>query len=138
MSETEPSASRNPPSRRRLNDRFVKTVRPEAKRKLHWDTIQQGLALCVEPTGHKSYKLIYTFHGRPRWYTIGKTSHIDLRGARKIARDKMADVTKGIDVQAEKMAGRRAGTFEELADRYLNEHAKLRNKSWAPTRLRQP
>jgi hypothetical protein len=38
MFETEPTASRSPPNRRRLNDRFVKTVKPEAKRKLHWDS----------------------------------------------------------------------------------------------------
>jgi hypothetical protein len=55
MPETGIRTSKSPPSRCRLNDRFVKTVKPEAQRKLYWDTIQQGLVLGVEPTGHKSY-----------------------------------------------------------------------------------
>jgi hypothetical protein len=37
MSEKESIASKSPPNRGRLNDRFVRTVKPEAKRKLHWD-----------------------------------------------------------------------------------------------------
>ena len=80
------------PNRRRFNDRFVKTVRPASKRTLYWDTLQQGLVLAVEPTGHKTYKLIYSMWGRPRWYTIGSANKIGLKEARQIAREKMGDV----------------------------------------------
>jgi hypothetical protein len=55
--------TRTPPNRHRLNDRFVKTVRPTPTRTLYWDTVQHGLVLSVEPTGHKSYKLIYSMRG---------------------------------------------------------------------------
>ena len=125
MPGTRPKA---PPNRRPLNDRFVKTVKPEAKRVLIWDTLQRGLALQVEPTGHKSYKLVYPFGGRQRWYTI--STAIGLKEARKTARKKLAAVENGVDVQAEKIAARKAGTFEDLAARYLEEYAKRRNKSW--------
>ncbi len=130
MSESVKNSSKSSPNRCRLSDRFVRTVKPEAKRKLHWDTVQQGLVLCVEPTGHKSYKLIYTFSGRARWYTIGNASKVGLKEVRDIARRKTGEVYGGIDVQAERQATRKAGTFEELAHRYVNEHAKRRNKSW--------
>jgi len=122
--------SKAPPNRYRLNDRFVKTVEPAEKRTLHWDTVQQGLVLCVEPTGHKSYKLIYSLRGRPRWFTIGCVTGIGLKDARQIAREKRADVGRGIDVQAERAASRRQATFEELAQRYVEEYARRRNKSW--------
>jgi integrase len=130
MSETEPSTSKNPPNRCRLYDRLIKTVKPEAKRKLYWDTIQPGLVLSVEATGHKSFKLIYTFNGRARWFTIGNASKVGLKEARDIARKRMGDVYNGVDVQAERQATRNAGTFEQLAYRYVEDHAKRRNKSW--------
>jgi integrase len=130
MPETGTRTSKSPPSRHRLNDRFVKTVVPEARRRLYWDTIQPGLVLCVEQTGHKSYKLIYTFKGRARWYTIGNASKVGLKEARDIARKRMGEVYSGLDVQAERQAVRQASTFEQLAGRYVEEHAKRRNKSW--------
>ncbi len=54
------------PARRKLTDRFVKTVKPNAKRTLIWDSVQAGLALSVEPSGHKAYKLVFAFNGRSR------------------------------------------------------------------------
>ena len=44
---------RTQPNHKRLTDRFVRTVKPSPKRVLYWDTAQKGLALQVEPTGHK-------------------------------------------------------------------------------------
>jgi hypothetical protein len=127
---SEQSRPKSPPNRYRLNDRFVRTVPPAEKRTLYWDTVQQGLVLAVEPTGHKSYKLIYSMRGRPRWFTIGSVTSIGLKEARQIAREKMADVGRGIDVQAERAASRKQATFEELAHRYVEEYARRRNKSW--------
>ncbi len=121
---------RSDPRRRKLDALFVKNVRPGDKRTLYWDTLQKGLALQVTPAGAKTYKLIYRFHGRPRWYTIGSVDAIGLKDAREIARDKMADVVKGTDVQTERLTARGAGTFGELAQRYIEEHARLKLKSW--------
>jgi integrase len=42
----------------------------------------------------------------------------------------MLRVIKGEDPAAEKRAERGAGTFAEIATRYLEEYAKKRNKSW--------
>ena len=38
---------RQPPKRRKLTDLFVRTVEPEAKRVVWWDTLQTGLGLKV-------------------------------------------------------------------------------------------
>jgi integrase len=84
----------------------------------------------VRPSGHKSWKCIYTHNGRPRWYHIGDATAIDLSDARKLAHRIMFAVAEGKDPAAEKKADRSKGTFEELATRYVEEYAKRRNRSW--------
>ena len=58
-------------NKRRLSDAFVKTVRPDPDRVIvYWDTLQHGLALAVQPSGHRAWKCVYTVRGRgPRWYS---------------------------------------------------------------------
>jgi integrase len=92
--------------------------------------VQRGLALQIQPSGYRSYKLIYRFHKRPRWYHIGAADAIALVDARKLAAKLMLRVIKGEDVAAERLAARGTGTFAEIAARYVEEHAKRHNKSW--------
>jgi integrase len=94
-----------------------------------WDTQQRGLALSVQPTGHRAYKVVYSFHGRPRWYHLGPADAISLADARKLAARVMFQVAEGKDPQAERRAERSSGTFGELAERY-RDYAMKRNKSW--------
>jgi integrase len=56
---------------------------------------------------------------------------VPLSDARRIAAGLRVAVAEGRDPVAERQAERGAGTFAELADRYVNEWAKRRNKSWA-------
>ena len=42
----------------------------------------------------------------------------------------MLEVIRGKDPAAERRAERGAGTFAEMASRYVEEYAKKRNKSW--------
>src|SRR5262245_57278634 len=102
----------------------------DAVRGLHWDTKQHGLALMVQPTGQRSYKCIYSFRGRARWYHIADANAIGLAEARTLAGKVMYQVAQGQDPQAERKAERTAGTFEQLAQRYVGEYAKKNNKSW--------
>jgi hypothetical protein len=116
--------------KQKLTELFVTKVKPKDKRFLVWDTKQHGLALQVEPTGAKAFKAIYSRHGQPRWFNIGKTSAIGLADARKLVSKTMAAVAEGKDPAAEKKAERAAGTFADLAVRYVEEYAKKNNKSW--------
>ena len=84
----------------------------------------------VQPSGHRSFKLIYRHHGRPRWLTIAAADEISLADSRKEAAKLKLRVIQGEDPQAERRAKRGAGTFAEMANRYVEEHAKKRNKSW--------
>jgi integrase len=119
-------------NKRRLSDAFIKTVRPDPDRVVvYWDTLQHGLALRVQPSGHLAWKCVYTIRGRgPRWYSIGNGRAISLADARRMAGRIMYQVAEGADPHADRLALRGRGSFEQVAARYVEEHAKKRNKSW--------
>jgi integrase len=117
--------------KRRIAELTVRKAKPKTAAYLIWDTKQGGLALQVQPTGAKSWKVIYSRHGRPRWLHLGKADAIGLADARTMAAEAMLAVAKGKDPAAEKKAERGAGTFAELASKYVEQHAKKHNRSWA-------
>ena len=116
--------------KKRLSALFVAKVQPQARAFLVWDADQKGLALRVQPSGRASFMLVYRFRGRSRWFHIGSTKAVGLADARKLAAEIMLEVIRGKDPAAERRAARDTHTFGALASRYLEEHAKKRNKSW--------
>jgi integrase len=118
------------PSRRKLTDLFVNKVQPKDRAFAVWDAHQRGLCVLVQPTGHKSWKVVYTRSGQPRWYHIGAVGAVGLADARRIAGRVMVQVAEGRDPLAERDAERGRGTFSEVAARYVEEYAKRTNKSW--------
>ena len=123
---TQPAA----PSKRKLTDLLVKRLAAQDRPYLIWDSHQRGLAVSVQPTGRKSWKVIYSRNSRPRWYSLGSADAIGLADARKLASRVMFAVAEGKDPAAERKADRSRGTFEELAARYVADYAQKRNKSW--------
>jgi len=119
--------------KQRLTALTVSKLQPAARPYLVWDTYQRGLALQIQPSGYRSFKLIYRFHNRPRWLHIGAADAIALADARKLAAKLMLQVIEGKDPAAEKRAEHGAGTFAEMASRYVKEYAKKKNKSWQQT-----
>ncbi|SHG24740.1 tyrosine-type recombinase/integrase [Bradyrhizobium erythrophlei] len=113
-----------------LTDPYIKALQPRTAPFLDWDTKQDKLAVRVQPSGHKSFKFIYSRHGRPRWFSIGD-DNIGVVKARKEAAKLLVLVNDGKDPAADKKAKRSAGTFEELATSYVEQYAKKENKSWA-------
>jgi integrase len=114
----------------RLTDRLIRSLTPDlGRRVLHWDELQRGLGLVVHPTGRRVFKVVYQHRGRSRWFHIGDAS-IGIAGARRLAARILYQVAEGRDPAGERQADRRAGTFGELADRYVAEWSKRRNKSW--------
>src|SRR5262245_25354373 len=121
--------ARASPNKRKLTTIFLQKLKPQARAFMVWDSHQRGLALRVEPTGYRAWKVVYRHNNRPRWYHLGAADAISLGDARTLAAKVMLDVIRGTDPAAEKRAERSAGTFAELASRYVEEHAKKRNKS---------
>ena len=107
----------------------MQQAKPRPRAYLIWDTLARGLALRVQPTGRKSWCVIYRAHGRPRWYHLGDASVLPLSEARELAVEAMLQVMRGKDPAAERRAAR-GTSFAQLAARYVEEHAKRKNKSW--------
>jgi integrase len=122
--------TKRPAHKRRLTELFVRKLKPKAAAYVVWDTHQHGLAIRMQPTGAKAWKVIYSHHGRPRWLHLGSANAIGLADARLLARKAMVAVAEGKDPAAEKKAERGAGTFADLAAKYVEQHAKKHNKSW--------
>jgi integrase len=118
-------------NKRRLTELSVRKLKPKAEAYLVWDIHQHGLAVRVQPTGAKAWKAIYSYHGRPRWLHLGDAGAIGLADARTLTAEAVLAVARGKDPAAEKRAERGAGTFADLHAKYLDLHARKRNKSWA-------
>jgi integrase len=120
--------------KQRLTELFVAKAGPKKHLGLTWDSLQRGLALRVSDGGNRSWVCVYSRLGRARWLTLGNARDIGLADARIMAGEVMLAAAKGADPASEKAAQRSSGSFGELADRYLNEHAKKHNKSWPQAR----
>jgi integrase len=122
------------PQRRKLTDAFVRQVpAPEREPDTWIDTLAPALQLRVHPTGHRTWRVSYRVSGQPTYYTIKGLLLVE--DARRKARKVLVQVDDGLDPAAERRAEKRGqGSFAELADRYRDEFAKTRNKSWKRAR----
>jgi integrase len=116
--------------KRRLTELTVTNAKPRASAYQIWDTKAGGLALRVQPGGSKSWVVVYSRHGRSRWLTLGPADRIGLADARIEATKITLAVAQGGDPAAERKAERGAGTFADLAAKYVEQYAKQHNKSW--------
>ena len=119
-----------PPRKQKLNQLLLSRLRPRARAYVIWDTHQRGLVIRVRPTGSRTWCVIYTRHGRPRWYRLGDANAIGLADARKLAGRIMFQVAEGKDPAAERKAHSVQGTFAELAQAFVERYAKKNNKAW--------
>ena len=72
-------------SPRLLTVRFLNALKPRATRYEVHDTIRQGLALRVTPSGVKSWTFRYRYRGNPERLTIGRYPDVTLEAAREAA-----------------------------------------------------
>ncbi|HTE77442.1 MAG TPA: Arm DNA-binding domain-containing protein, partial [Xanthobacteraceae bacterium] len=113
-----------------LRELSVQKAKPKDRAYVIWDAKQRGLALRIQPTGSKAWVCVYSRQARPRWLTLGDAGTVGLADAREMAAEAMLAVIKGKDPAADKKAERSKGTFEELAAKYVEQYAKIHNKSW--------
>ena len=126
----QPVRSKAKPNKRKLTELYVRKVKPEPTAFIVWDTLQRGLVLRVQPSGRRSWNVVYNRRGRTRWLHLGDAAAIGLADARQLAAEAMLAVARGGDPAAERKAERGSGTFAELAERYVEQHAKKHNRSW--------
>src|SRR5262245_22121107 len=124
------------PNRRKLSDAFVRSVQPDPDRVVMvWDTLQWGLALRVQPTGHLAWKCVYTIRGRGlRWYHLGNARAIPLADARKLAAKTMVAVAEGNDRRARRRA-QRCRVEVGIAQPVGSDAVKVRRRDHATERV---
>ncbi len=115
----------------KLTDRTVQALRPDPRRQVdYFDVRWPGFGVRVSPAGRKSWIILYRFHGRVRRVTIGPYPYVSLADARAKAKAVGTQVFQGTDPAAIKAAERLAETFAQLAEEYLERHAKPRKRTW--------
>ena len=118
-------------ARLKLTDRAVKAVTPPAKGQVdYFDERLPGFGLRVSQGGHKTWIVTYRHAGRFRRLTIGPYPRLTLAEARTEAKNALHAAAHGRDPATEKQGERDAETFGQLAQEYLERHAKLRKRSW--------
>ncbi|MBV9824143.1 MAG: tyrosine-type recombinase/integrase [Alphaproteobacteria bacterium] len=110
---------------------------PLSGRADYWDAELPGfgLRIAAPPPGkiaapRKTWNVLYRTGGRQSRLTLGTYPTVPLADARQKARDALWQVAHGKDPAAEKKAERLAETVSELADLYIEKHAKPNKRTW--------
>jgi len=112
-----------------LTKRTVESVALQAKDIFAWDDELPGFGVRVYPSGRRMYLVQYRIGKRLRRMRIGWHGVVTAEIARHRARLLLSDVARGADPAAERDARRKAKTVSELADAYLELHARPRKRS---------
>jgi integrase len=116
--------------RKNLTDRFISALKPSDRQTDIWDTAFTGFGLRLSRHGKKSFQIMYRHNRVQRRMVIGSYPVMSLADARKWAKSLLADVAKGHDPAAERLANRNAGSFGELASAYLKYRSKPKKRRW--------
>src|SRR5258708_37656182 len=107
---------------RKLTPLDAPRLRPRPRAFLIWDTQERGRALQIRPSGHGSYKFIYSYDSKSRWITIGPADTVSLAEAREQAIALRLAVHQGQDPASPRAKGNSStGTFATIAARYVEE-----------------
>jgi integrase len=109
----------------RLTKSVVESVEPGPKDIIVWDRDVKGFGLKVTPKGKRVYFAYYrAANGQQRRPIVGVHGVMTAEDARQIARKWIGSAFAGHDVSQDRQEARTAPLMRELAERYLEEHAK--------------
>lgn len=104
---------------------------PAGKRAYYYDSKTRGLAVCVLPSGKKTYFVYRKINGRPERINIGNINDFSPEQARGIAAEINAQIARGENPAHKTRLAKAELTLGELFDEYLNRYAKVHKSSWA-------
>lgn len=113
------------------NARTVAALKPPKQGQVdYWDKSLMGFVLRASAGGKMAWGIIYrNEEGKRKRHTLGAYPAMKVADARQKAKDELGRISKGADPATEKKAERKAGTFYELADLYLEKYAKGKDYS---------
>jgi integrase len=99
---------------------------------IHYDGDEvPGFGVRVFPSGAKSFVVWYrTDSGRKRLHTLGKYGALTVQQGRDLARRTLMQAKTGADPMEARQKARRGETVKQLAEMYLERHAKRHKKTW--------
>jgi integrase len=116
---------------------LVEGLEKQASEYTIWDAKLPGFGVRVRPSGAKSFIIVYragTGRTAPvRRFTVAAVGKLAPEAARTQAKILLGNIANGADPAAEKRASRPKRnrlTFDELAQLYLDQYAKVRKTSW--------
>jgi integrase len=122
----------------RLTKRSVEAL-PTPERPCYvWDDSLRGFAVRLAPSGRKTVIVVgTTAAGKQIKHAVGAFGRITPEQARAVAARKLGELAAGHDLAAERAEARAAErarlaapTLQELADAYLDRHAKVHKRTW--------
>src|SRR4051812_36248113 len=122
--------------RMHFTDRGLKALKPPPRPKQldYFDESLPGFGLRVSYNGRKSWIVLYRCNGAKGRLTLGRFDLLPLVEARESAREALKSATQGIDPALQKDRDREAPTFKQLADRYVEEYAQPKKRTWKKDR----
>jgi hypothetical protein len=122
--------------RMRFTDRGLKALKPPPRPKQfdYFDESLPGFGLRVSYNGRKSWIVLYRCNGVKGRLTLGRFDVVPLADAHEQARAALKAAARGDDPGLQKGRDREAPTFKQLADRYIEEYAKPRKRTWPKDR----
>ncbi|KRB83133.1 integrase [Sphingomonas sp. Root710] len=106
----------------KLTKQILDQLRPIAGRDvMAWDGELRGFGVRIKPSGARAFVLQYrNAEGRSRRLTLGSASVLTPDAARKLAIQKLAEITQGGDPAEVRQAARRKPTVSEVCDWYID------------------
>ena len=111
----------------RLTKTTVEAIEPGGRDVYAWDDQLPGFGVKVTPAAARIYLLKYRYRGAQKWLTLGRHSEITAAEARQRATGLRGRIADGEDPAAARQAIA-SPTVNDLADRYLAEHAEPHKK----------
>src|SRR5262245_10696648 len=111
----------------RLTKTSVEAIPPGDRDVYAWDDQSPGFGVKITPARARIYVLKYRLGGKQRWLTLGRHGEITIVEARAKAVRARGLVAAGEDPASIKPRAT-TPTVNELADRYLAEHAEPHKK----------
>ena len=117
----------------KITKKFIDSFRYEGdgiSQDIRWDNQLPGFGVRLYPTGKKSFVLSYRSKGRKHIMTVGKYGVLTLDQAREKAKALLVSVDQGGNPLYERKKLNQGKTIANLAEAYLERHAKLHKKTW--------